>query len=107
MYDYYKENLGITLPDWEPYEEDFWANGRNYYIERYRQFGFAPVAAPQPHDVLIMQLGNIIKIPVHAGVYLANGTVLHHIPGRLSRADLYGDYLRTMTNLVLRHRSLA
>jgi len=108
VYDYYQDTLGITLPEWEPYEQEFWLNGKNYYIERYAQFGFVPVeGAPRPHDVLIMQLGNVIKVPVHAGIYQANGTLLHHIPGRLSRADLYGDYLRTMTNLTLRHRSLA
>jgi len=104
VYDYYLEKLGITLPDWEPYEKDFWVNGKNYYVERYAQFGFVPVDDLRPHDVLLLQLG--VEIPVHAGIYQANGTLLHHIPGRLSCHDVYGDFLRKMTTLKLRHRSL-
>jgi proteasome lid subunit RPN8/RPN11 len=104
IFDYYQEVLAITLPDWEPYEKNFWDHGRNYYIERYAEFGFLPVEDLRPHDVLLMQLGS--DIPIHAGVYQANGTVLHHVPGRLSCNDVYGNYLRTMTNRILRHRSL-
>lgn len=104
VYDYYQDSLGITLPDWEPYEPDFWKHGHNYYVERYAQFGFVPVADLRPHDVALMQIG--ADIPIHAGIYQANGTVLHHVPGRLSCADVYGDYLRSATNLILRHRDL-
>lgn len=103
VYDYYRETLSITLPDWEPYEVDFWKSGRNYYVERYASFGFVPVEDLRPHDVVLMQLGT--EVPVHAGVYQENGTVLHHVPGRLSTADVYGTYLRRSTNLILRHGS--
>ncbi|HBG06331.1 MAG: hypothetical protein A2075_12235 [Geobacteraceae bacterium GWC2_58_44] len=106
VYDYYQEKLGITLPDWEPYEEDFWEKGKNYYVERYAQFGFVPVQDLRCHDVLLMQLGGRVKMPIHSGIYQSNGTLLHHVPGRLSTSDVYGDYLRSMTNLVLRHGSL-
>lgn len=105
--DYYKTVLDIEFPEAEPYEQKFWDNGRNYYIERYVQFGFDKVSDlcdVRLHDVLLIQLQ--AKIPNHAAIYIGKNLILHHVVRQLSTETMYGGYWRENTNFVLRHKSL-
>jgi len=50
-----------------------------------------------------MQIRSKNGVPNHAGIYLGDGLMLHHMYGRLSRKDTYGGYWREMTRGVARH----
>jgi len=52
-----------------------------------------------------MQVQSKNGVPNHAGVYLGDGIMLHHLYGRLSSRDVYGGYWREVTRLTLRHES--
>jgi cell wall-associated NlpC family hydrolase len=47
------------------------------------------------------------SVPNHGAVLLEDGKILHHVIGRLSCRDIYGDYWRRVTVHVIRHKELA
>jgi cell wall-associated NlpC family hydrolase len=88
VYDYYLKVLGITLPKRD--KDDFaWYKEQNLIVARYKDYGFEQVCEPILHDVIVMYNGS--EIPNHFGVYLGNGKMLHHVQGRLSSRDAYGN----------------
>lgn len=102
--DYYEQELRITIPNFNR-EDDWWLHGQNLYMENFKKAGFEVAAGSvQKHDVILMQIR--APVPNHAGIYLGNTDVLHHMFGRLSSRDVFGGYLREATRLILRHRSL-
>jgi len=100
--DYYKQTLGIEIPDYER-RDQWWERGENLYMEFFAEAGFVSVPDLQPHDVILMQ----VRSPVanHAAVYLGNNIMIHHLWGRLSKRDVYGGYWAKHTRLIVRHRS--
>ena len=44
--------------------------------------------------------------PNHAGVYLGDGLIGHHLYGRLSSKDVYGQFYRERTTHIMRHRKI-
>ena len=72
--DYYRINLGITLPNVKR-ETSYQEYGGSYYIDNYEKAGFIKVTNLQKHDVIVM---SILATANHAGVYLGDGTMLHH-----------------------------
>lgn len=103
--DYYERMFGITWATL-PYEEEWWLNGKNHYVEGFESGGFIQVkeADMREHDVVLMQVTS--PVPNHAGVLLADGTMLHHPYGGLSCRRPYGGYWRKHTTHVLRHKEL-
>lgn len=102
--DWYQRERGITLPDF-PRRDDWWQHGEDLYMRHYAEAGFVAVSqdqAEQAGDVILMQLRS--PVPNHAGVYLGDGTMLHHLHGRLSSRDVYGGYWQEITRCVLRYR---
>lgn len=102
--DYYQRTLAIELPDFE--REDAWwerCEDDGLYLKHYAEAGFVDVGGPPClHDVLLMKVAS--RKVNHAAVYLGNGSILHHLYGRLSERVVYrGDYQRR-THVVLRHR---
>ena len=57
------------------------------------------------HEVLLMQVATR-GIENHGDVFVGDGTILHHLYGRLSGHDVWGGYWKQHTTLVLRHRDL-
>jgi len=51
--------------------------------------------------VIVMQVR--APVPNHAGVYIGDGLMLHHLYNRLSSRDVYGGYWQECTRIVLRH----
>lgn len=101
--DYYAQTLGLALPDFERADE-WWAKGGNLYRDGFAQAGFVEVNdRPQQHDVLLMQV--CARVENHGAVCLGDGTIVHHLYGRLSSRDVYGGYWERHTTAVLRHRS--
>ncbi|WP_163869601.1 C40 family peptidase [Myxococcus eversor] len=103
--DYYRETLGLELPDFER-PDDWWAKGGNLYLEGYEKAGFVDVTGSplREHDVLLMQLR--AKVPNHAGVYLGADVVLHHLQASLSKRETYSGFWARVTRKVVRHRTL-
>jgi cell wall-associated NlpC family hydrolase len=105
--DYYRERLGIEVPDF--YRDDlWWERGEELILDNMEAAGFAEVADLRPHDVLLMQLPSQ-KVVCHAAVYLGDGHMLHHVPGRLSGVTVYtanAGYWARSTRKIARHRSL-
>lgn len=102
--DYYARHLDIIIPDF-PREDDWWNKGQDLYMQHFAEAGFEPIkGAIREHDVILMQ----VRSPVanHAGVYIGDGLMLHHMYNRLSTRDVYGGWFQEVTRMVLRHREL-
>jgi proteasome lid subunit RPN8/RPN11 len=88
--DWYRLNRGVILKDY-PREFEWWNKpGANLYLRNFEDAGFHRVAGgvckePQVGDVVIGQI--LTPEPCHAGVYVGNGMILHHLINRLSRVD--------------------
>ena len=99
--DWYKQERGIELPDFERRDE-WWLHGQDLYMQNFAAAGFAPITGPmQVGDVVLMQ----IRSPVanHAGVYIGNGHIMHHVARRMSSRDVYDGYWQENTRMVVRY----
>jgi proteasome lid subunit RPN8/RPN11 len=102
--DYYRQELGTTLPDFARPDE-WWLKGQNLYLEGFAAAGFEKVdGPPKLHDVLLMRVS--APVPNHGAVYLGSGRIGHHQMGRLSSRDVYGGWYEKVTVATLRHGSL-
>jgi cell wall-associated NlpC family hydrolase len=104
--DWYKEELGLDLPDWNrpPSMMDF---HQAPWFEKYcSEAGFVDLglSAPEYGDAILMQLDGSPGLN-HVGVYLGDQLFLHHLRGRLSSRDLWGGYYQKSTGLIVRHTS--
>lgn len=101
--DWYKQERGITLKNYKR-EDEWWQKGGNLYEENFRDAGFTLAKGePQIGDVILMQIRS--SVPNHAGVYLGDGTFLHHMYGRLSTREVYGGYWAEVTVKFLRREN--
>lgn len=98
--DYYEQELKILLPDFA--REDFWWNhGKNLYMDNYPNLGFVPVKFPEKvGDLILMSIS--ADVANHAGIYIGNSQMLHHLYGRLSSRDMYGGMYQKHTVEVIR-----
>lgn len=97
---------GVVIPDFER-SDNWWRQGGDLYRQHYAEAGFTELAvgaALQPGDVLLMQIHS--NVPNHAGLYLGDGAMLHHLARRLSCRETYGGYWLDHTTHRLRHRDL-
>lgn len=101
--DWYAEH-GVQLRDWQrpvdpadflaaPMFDQCWAS------TGFRQLGEGE--ALQHGDALLMSIG--AQGLNHCGVFLEDGTVLHHVQGRLSSRDLLGGWLLSCVGRRLRY----
>lgn len=101
--DWFRAERDIELPDF-PREDNWWTRGENLYVKHYAEAGFCSHADElEPGDVILMQYrADEIN---HAGVYLGDGKMLHHMYGQLSAVVPYGGMWRDRTLLTLRYRN--
>lgn len=110
--DWYKEVKGITLEDFE--RADGWWDDKvsNLYLDNFQKAGFKDIGTagnpsqemqPEIGDVILMQIRSKNNVPNHAGVYIGDGMILHHLHGRLSSRDVYGGYLLENTRKIIRY----
>lgn len=84
--DFYILTRGLDLLD-PPREWEWWdrasCKGDGMYLENFRKAGFdkIPSLDLEVGDVLLIKAG--AHVPNHAGVYIGNGLMLHHLAGRL------------------------
>jgi len=105
--DWFAQERGVTLPQF-PRADEWWNDGQSdLYTEGFPKAGFVKLpdgVAPEVGDVILMQIRAKNGVPNHAGVYLGDGLMLHHMHGRLSSRDLYGGWYQESTRAILRHQ---
>jgi proteasome lid subunit RPN8/RPN11 len=104
---YYQIERGVTLPDFER-PDGWWDDGKsNLYLDNFAKAGFVDVgqdAEPQVGDVLLMQIRSKNHVPNHAGVFIGNGQMLHHMYGQLSGRTVWGGMWAHSLRTILRYR---
>lgn len=97
---FYWQERQIKLKEF-PRGMDWWKTG-DLYRDGFPQAGFHSIDAEdvQPGDVLLMQIRE--RVAHHAAVFLPDGLLLHHLPGRLSRREPAGQWRKYITDY-LRH----
>lgn len=99
--DWYAQERGVQLPDFDR-RDDWWHKGENLYLENFARAGFVEHTGPLSHgDVLLMQIQS--PVPNHGAIWLEGGMILHHIHGRLSSRDVYGEFFRKVSVKQLRY----
>ena len=100
---WYWQERTVLLPDF-PRAYDWWYGDRELYLEGYAKAGFRPLDDGEPKelgDVGMVRVGDRrVKTVNHGFVYLGDGTVFHHLPGRLSRREAAGGSLRQVSQWV-------
>ena len=103
--DFYARELGIDLPDFRR-PDRWWEQGGDLYRDNFVRAGFYPVemSALARGDMIVMRVGS--KVPNHAGVYLGDQVILHHVMDRLSSRDVYGGFWLLNTTHCMRHKGM-
>jgi len=109
--DWYKK-YGLSLNDyqrnglfWRDVESEY-----NPYVEFFEQEGFFELddnAKIMPNDLILMSIGSKRQdCANHAGVYVGDNKIIHHIFNSLSRYDIYthGSPWHLRTIMRLRHK---
>lgn len=103
--DWYAQEFQLELPDPER-RDNWWDDGHSdLYTENLAAAGFTPISVSdiQRGDLILMQVRSRNLVPNHAGIYLGDGLMLHHMHGRLSSRDVYGGYWLENTRTVARY----
>ncbi|MGV6989664.1 C40 family peptidase [Testudinibacter sp. P80/BLE/0925] len=91
---------GFDFPEFT-YDEEWYREEQDLYLDNMAKHGFTCVSEPQPGDVILMQISS--PVANHAAIYLGNQQMLHHTPNRLSKRDIYGGYWQRSTHSIWRH----
>jgi proteasome lid subunit RPN8/RPN11 len=103
--DGYRLARNVELPDFTR-TDGWWNRGEDLYMTQYAEAGFIACCGElQAGDVIIMQVQ--ASQPNHAGLYLGDGLMLHHLYGQLSKREPYSGYWQERTIITLRHTSAA
>jgi proteasome lid subunit RPN8/RPN11 len=102
--DWYRWEWNLDIPDFHR-EPDFWLRGQNLFLDHLEQAGFVVQTEGdvQAGDGFLVQMSS--PVPNHAVVYLGDGTILHHVRGRLSTRDPWGGYWAKHASHRVRHKS--
>ena len=111
----FKHNLNIELT---PYArpDDWWISGMDLYKENFHKEGFSIVeilpdmSNLRVLDVPLMALPDARSpartVTNHCGVYLGDGKIIHHRPGKLSQIIPYRGLYKNCTTCIIRHRDV-
>lgn len=107
--DYYKNEFGILLDDFERNGEFEWTSPEwRMFESNFKEQGFIAIEGSELRrgDIFLMQLQ--ATNPNHVGVLHSpeTGVFYHHLLDRLSEANVYGGYWKKCTNKILRHQGL-
>lgn len=94
---------GIDIPDFKRADE-WWSNGENLYLDNMAKNGFYQINLSnlQEGDVILFSLNS--KTVNHAAVYIGDNSILHHLPKRLSKRDLFSGYWLKNYHSIWRHQ---
>lgn len=102
--DWYQQERGVTLLDFDRTEESF-KNGDSLYMENFGKAGFSPLEGAETidvGDVILMQIR--APVPNHGAIYLGADKMLHHMANRLSSREIFGGWWRHVTRKIIRYR---
>ncbi len=102
--DYYRDVLGIKINEY-PRDRHWWQNGEDMYEEYFEREGFVVIdpGDVKEHDAFLMCINS--DVVNHAGIYVGDNLILHHLANRLSKHDPLGRWPKMITKWV-RHRDL-
>lgn len=85
-------------------EDDWWDEGQELYLDNMQLNGFYPInlSEIQIGDVILFSLNS--KSANHAAIYIGNNAILHHLPKRLSKRDLFSGYWLKNYHSIWRHK---
>lgn len=104
--------LGIKLNE-HPREWEWWLNGGSLYEDFLAKEGFRRIdeSEVRENDGFLAQIRS--PTPNHAGVYVGDGLILHHLssrdpwdPSRISRREPVGGWSKFICGFWVRHESL-
>lgn len=113
--DFYERELQIILGDYERADKWWNTEGISLYEENFEREGFYQVNDLQYGDLILCCVES--KVPNHALIYLGEqadlkseqappcigtGLVLHHLYGRKSTREMYGEYWQSKTKMFIR-----
>ncbi len=81
-------------------EPAFWLN-TDLISKNIMESGFHTVDSVEIHDTLIMSIRSY-GVPNHCAVYIGDGRIVHHMPGRLSREEQLGPINRAVVAVARR-----
>jgi proteasome lid subunit RPN8/RPN11 len=92
--DYYRTERGLLLPEM-PRDSDWQRDSPSLYDAGWRELGFTAIGADdlQPGDAILFSVRHR-GLPNHAGIWVGDGTLLHHQENRLSCREYLGDWRR-------------
>lgn len=98
---------GVKLNDYRV-DYQWWTNEHldNIYDDNWELEGFELVRGDD------IPVGSMIMMQIqsektnHAAIYIGDNKILHHLYGKMSKVDLYGDYYRERTVRIVRHKDL-
>lgn len=105
--DYYREELGIDLPDF-PREDEWWERDEDVYVNHMKDYGMIKVDKDdlQPNDVILLTIRS--NVANHAILYLGGDQGLHHLALNTSRIESVNRYIdpqKTLFHSVWRYKS--
>jgi proteasome lid subunit RPN8/RPN11 len=85
-------------------DDDWWHNGQNLYLDNMESNGFYQVSASclKNGDVILFSLNS--RAVNHAAIYIGDNLILHHLPNRLSKRDLFSGYWLKNYHSIWRHK---
>ena len=94
---------GVDIPDFER-ADGWWSDGENLYLDNMPANGFyqTTLANLQEGDIILFSLNS--KTVNHAAVYVGDNSILHHLPKRLSKRDLFSGYWFKNYHSIWRHQ---
>lgn len=105
---WFKQEVGVILEDIAR-DDNWWETDADLYHKKGPEVGFRKLRdgeKPKRGDLGLMKIGGMsVRTVNHGLVYLGDGTVYHHLPGRLSRREAFGGRLTTVAEW-MRHRSM-
>lgn len=103
--DWYNREWKLDLPDFArpPLPSSDWPVSP--YLANFEGCGFVPAPTDEAKlgDMFLLQVGS--RVSNHIAVYLGDGTILHHVQGRLSKRDPWGGYWHKHMTHHLRHNT--
>lgn len=75
----WRRSVGWIVPPDFPRDWEWWNKGQNLYMDLYKQAGFHEVQVPKKGDMCLIQIRGKV---CHAGLFVDEGMLLHHLSSR-------------------------
>lgn len=110
----FKDNLNIHIADYAR-PKDWWVHGYDFYNELYPKEGFKlmedlSLKELRPFDVFLIAIPDERNrhehVANHCGIYVGDGKMVHHRPGKNSEVINYRGVYKDYTTAIIRHKKV-